>query len=125
MKSKWMWISEKLHELGLKELAEQAETIDKHLRKIYGDTVTKCWEEDLEIVEHEYYKLQQPYQRLEYIKNICHEEEYCVACAVDVVCWECRYAREWGRCGHDESEYSQFIDELDIAIEKLRCGRDG
>jgi len=110
MKSKWEWITEKLEELGLVDLAAKAREIETILKRLYGDTITEFWEENFDNIESEYRTQETLENKLKIIFDIARNANYCVACIEHHVCSTCEFGKIAGICTEENSMFADFIE---------------
>jgi len=113
MLSKWEWIAEKAREIGNDELAVVAEDIEKLLKEIYGDTITKQWEEDYHEIEWMWRRCIDEKDEIMLLRDVMLRGYYCIACVeCNRICFNCSFARLAGRCSDDDSLFGRAYDKL-------------
>lgn len=109
--SVYEWVSEKLMELGLYDVAVKALTVEKHMKEIYGNTITKKWVEDFKKIQEDY-ESKGLVEKLNLLSTVASNSKYCIACEKSIICDLCKYGEKFKECKWDFSERGSFCEIL-------------
>lgn len=101
MLSKWEWIEKACTKNGFEKSASIANEIETLLKRLYGNTKTKEWEND-----HEAYVADDA-EEIDFVRS---SPEYCIACEESQNCEDCLLAARDFQCGNEKSLYRRFTD---------------
>ena len=103
--SKWEWIEKACVENGFKRSAIIATELETLLKRLYGNTRTKKWENEYRGFSFHFTP--------EEIVHLMTVTQYCIACEEVLLksqgCSTCRLANVDFRCSSNRSLFSQFV----------------